>query len=270
MSNWSVVIPTLNEEKTIGFLLRDICNQTKPPEEVIIVDAGSTDKTKQVVEKYIAQLNKELVTKNVLIKFVASKPPVGKQRTVGCKLAQFENVCFFDADVRLEPNFFKELSELKQKQGFTTACPKYIPFSAVANDFQENKNVKVKPAKSQLHIRAVYAAFNFLFKIGQDRYPSGAGSCIITTKTVAEKVGWFQAKYLSDDIAYIRHAAPYGFSMLPLNVYVSDRRWRMYGFFPTLFTYIKMSRAFMKNDFLSPKTYTYEFGKYEKLSDKNT
>jgi glycosyltransferase involved in cell wall biosynthesis len=256
MSDWSVIIPTLNEEKTIGFLLNDLRAQTKPPREIMIVDAGSVDATEQVVKKHIAQ-----VTKTMSIKFVKSKPPVGGQRTVGGKLAQFENICFLDADVRLQPNFFEKIAEFKQRHGLVTACPEYIPFrKAEQNSAHE---VPAKLVKSSLHIRAVYAAFNLLFKLGQDRYPSGAGSCIITTKAVAQKVGWFQEKYLSDDIAYIRHSARYGFSMLPIKVYVSDRRWRKYGFFSTLFTYLKMSRAFMKNDFLNPKTYNYEFGKYE-------
>jgi glycosyltransferase involved in cell wall biosynthesis len=263
MSKWSVIIPTLNEEKTIPFLLADLCNQTIVPTEILIVDAGSTDTTKQVVEKHIAQLKNNAETKNILVKFVSGKPPVGRQRTQGGKLAQYESICFFDADVRLESTFFEELIEFKQKHELVTACPKYIPFSGLVEDSQET--IATKPNKSSLHIRAVYAAFNLLFKIGQKRYPSGAGSCIITTKTIAKKVGWFEPSYLSDDIAYIRQAAPHGFTMLPLKVYISDRRWRTYGFFPTLFTYIKMSRSFMKNDFLNPKTYTYEFGKYEKV-----
>lgn len=256
MSDWSVIIPTLNEEKTIGFLLNDLCTQTTPPKDIVIVDAGSVDTTEQMVIKHITE-----VKKTISIRFVKSKPPVGGQRTVGGKLAQFENICFFDADVRLQPNFFEKLSDYKEKQGLVTACPKYIPFHEVEQSFA-NKFL-AQPLKSSLQVRTVYAAFNLLFKLGQDRYPSGAGSCIITNKTVAQKVGWFQSKYLSDDIAYIRHAAQYGFSMLPLKVYVSDRRWRRYGFFSTLFTYLRMSKAFMKNDFLNPKTYKYEFGKYE-------
>ena len=52
MSKLSVIIPTLNEERHVGSLLSDIAAQTREPEEVVVVDAGSTDDTVPVARRY--------------------------------------------------------------------------------------------------------------------------------------------------------------------------------------------------------------------------
>ena len=41
----SFIATVLNEEKTIKALLSSLAKQTKKPEEIIIVDGGSTDQT---------------------------------------------------------------------------------------------------------------------------------------------------------------------------------------------------------------------------------
>ena len=45
MSGFSVVIPTLNEERHLGPLLSDVAAQTMSPDQVLVVDAGSDDAT---------------------------------------------------------------------------------------------------------------------------------------------------------------------------------------------------------------------------------
>lgn len=48
----SVAVTTYNEERTIGALLDSLFIQTKTPDEIIIVDAGSTDQTAEIVKHY--------------------------------------------------------------------------------------------------------------------------------------------------------------------------------------------------------------------------
>ena len=47
----SVVIPALNEERHLSQLLSDIQRQTQSPDEVIVVDAGSSDATVQIAKR---------------------------------------------------------------------------------------------------------------------------------------------------------------------------------------------------------------------------
>ncbi len=49
MNKLSVIIPTLNEERHVGAMLSDIAAQTRRPDEVLVVDASSTDDTASVV-----------------------------------------------------------------------------------------------------------------------------------------------------------------------------------------------------------------------------
>lgn len=251
-NSWSVIIPTLNEQKTISWLLYDLVSQTTPPNEIFVVDGNSSDHTQRVVQKWEQQYSS--------ITLITAKSPVGAQRAVGGAKATSELLCFLDADVRLPSDFLEKATSLLEERKLHTACPRYLPIRAQST---------LEIIRSPFYIRMVYAVFNGIFAFGQKRYPSGAGSCILTTKSVYKKVGGFRSDIVCDDMAYIRAAAGviirggFGFGMIPLGVFVSDRRWQKYGFFPTLFTYIHLSIQFMKNNFVSPKEYVYEFGKYE-------
>ena len=54
----SVVVTVLNEAETILALLYGLLAQTKQPAEIIIVDAGSCDKTVQLIELFIKKYHK--------------------------------------------------------------------------------------------------------------------------------------------------------------------------------------------------------------------
>ena len=49
----SIIIPTYNDSKYILKTLDSVTDQTMTDYEVIVVDDGSTDETKEVVENYI-------------------------------------------------------------------------------------------------------------------------------------------------------------------------------------------------------------------------
>ena len=49
----SVVVPTLNEEINIAKFLDSLLNQTRKPDEIIISDGGSIDKTVFIINNYI-------------------------------------------------------------------------------------------------------------------------------------------------------------------------------------------------------------------------
>jgi glycosyltransferase involved in cell wall biosynthesis len=51
----SLITTVFNEEDTIGPLLDSILAQTRQPDEIIIADAGSTDRTREIISGYIAR-----------------------------------------------------------------------------------------------------------------------------------------------------------------------------------------------------------------------
>src|SRR5215210_3313198 len=66
----SVVIPALNEERHLDQLLSDIQRQSRMPDEVIVVDAGSSDATVRIAKRSQAVV-------------LHSEPPVARGRNLG-------------------------------------------------------------------------------------------------------------------------------------------------------------------------------------------
>lgn len=48
----SVIIPAYNAENTIARAIQSVLNQTRPADEIIVVDNGSKDDTKQIIQQY--------------------------------------------------------------------------------------------------------------------------------------------------------------------------------------------------------------------------
>lgn len=98
---FSVVIPTLNEEKYVPFLLKDLTNQTNQDFEVIIADGKSTDKTKSKSLSF---------QKDLKLTFIeSSKKNVSFQRNLGASQSQSPWLIFMDADNRIPPYFIQGL-----------------------------------------------------------------------------------------------------------------------------------------------------------------
>ena len=99
---FSIIIPCLNEEKTLPNLLSDLEDQTFKDFEVIVVDAKSDDKTVANAKSFSKGFSKfQIIT--------SSKRNVAHQRNLGSNLAQGVYIVFMDADVVIPNNFLGEL-----------------------------------------------------------------------------------------------------------------------------------------------------------------
>ena len=97
----SIVIPTLNSERTLGQCLTHIRNQDYPKNriEIIIADAGSTDGTIGIAKKFKV----DKILKNPLITGEAGK-------SVGVKAAKNEIIALIDSDNLItEKNWLKKM-----------------------------------------------------------------------------------------------------------------------------------------------------------------
>jgi glycosyltransferase involved in cell wall biosynthesis len=108
----SVVIPALNEERHLGQLLSDIQRQSHRPDEVIVVDAGSTDATVRIAKQLSTAV-------------LHSEPPIARGRNLGGFSAKGELIFFLDADTRLPETFFEEFVCEVERRGLDIACPRY-------------------------------------------------------------------------------------------------------------------------------------------------
>ena len=100
----SLVVPVLNEEGSLAALIDSIRRQTRPPDEVILVDGGSIDRT--------VALAKELTFGDSRFRVIeAGDATPGRGRNVGASAARGEWLAFTDAGIVLEPTWLERLAD---------------------------------------------------------------------------------------------------------------------------------------------------------------
>lgn len=144
---FSVIIPTLNEEKFLPKLLTSLSEQTKKNFEVIVVDGSSKDKTVAVAKSF----SRTLPSLQIIVSKTASLP---LQRNLGAKAARGEWLIFVDADSVFMPHFVERVQEFIQTHDphvFTTwfspdsTNPKDAVFTLFANVYTEATVIFKKP-----------------------------------------------------------------------------------------------------------------------------
>ena len=128
MIKFSVILPLYNKEKEIANTLKSVLNQTYKADEIIVVDDGSTDNSKEVIKKF----------KDV--KLIEQKNcGVSCARNRGIKEARNEYICFLDADDLWEEDFLEEIKRLIE------SFPQAIFYSTSHKMIDENgKVIKAK------------------------------------------------------------------------------------------------------------------------------
>lgn len=111
----SVIIPMYNAENVILNALDSVKNQTFPQErfEIIVVNDGSTDKSREVVERYI-QNNSDL--KIQLIN--QENGGVSTARNAGLKIAEGNFIALLDSDDEWYPQKIEHQMKVLEDQDF--------------------------------------------------------------------------------------------------------------------------------------------------------
>ena len=102
----SFIATVLNEEKTIDALLSSLAKQTKKPEEIIIVDGGSTDQTVAKIKAF-QKKHPELKIK-VFVKKGANR---SQGRNLAIKKAQNKIIAISDAGGELDRRWIEKISQ---------------------------------------------------------------------------------------------------------------------------------------------------------------
>ena len=114
MSTVSVVIPTFNRESFIEQCVVSALQQSKKPDEVIVVDDGSSDKTWDVLRTLGFSDSKE--ERNSLRYIFQRNKGVSAARNLGIKAAKYRYIAFLDSDdLWLEKKLEKQISSLESQ-----------------------------------------------------------------------------------------------------------------------------------------------------------
>jgi glycosyltransferase involved in cell wall biosynthesis len=229
----SVIVPALNEERHIGHLIGDIGRQTRRPQEVIVVDAGSHDGTVAVARQFAG------------VRVLHGERPVARGRNLGGQSASGDVMVFLDADVRLTETFLERFVGDLTCRGLDVACPLYAPHDSTRT------------------VERSHGVFNFVTKAFQGVLPSGAGICVAVRGGIFRQSRGFDPRLKFDDIELIRRlSAGRRFGIVEQKVFVSDRRYKEHGVARVILEYSLMALFFALGKFEWANLMDYEFGNH--------
>jgi rSAM/selenodomain-associated transferase 2 len=196
----SVIIPVFDEEKTIVATVDAV--RSLGPDEVLVVDGGSRDRTREFSERAGARV------------LVGPRGRAG-QMNQGAREATGDIFLFLHADTRLPPS---ALEDVRSALG----DPK-----VVAGRFD------VELDGAHWFLRVVGAMINFRSRLTK---VATGDQAIFVRRTIFEQIGGFPDIPLMEDIAFSRALKRKGrVACLRSRVITSARRWEVEGVWRTVF-----------------------------------
>ena len=236
----SIIIPTLNEEKNLGNLLRDLQEQTWINYEIIVSDSNSNDKTLEIAQKYNCR---------VFIEKDNNRRHPSIQRNNGAKIAKGDLLLFLDADTRLPNKYFleKTITEFNFRK---------LDISGFYLDFNSKK----------FFYRFYKRIYNGIAKIAQRIKPLALGAGIMSKKEIYDQIGGFdETIFIGEDQVYCERGAKLGkFRLIKsTKIFFSIRRFEKYGPWKTFFQIIYSTIYVLIFGPIKKKIVKYDFGNFD-------
>ena len=208
---FSVIIPTLDEEEEIEETIRRATTALGPNVEFIVVDGGSQDGTTQVVSR--------------LARIIPSVKSRGGQLKRGAEHASGGVLMFLHADTWLEEGVGAAIREALAS-GVEAGCLEFA----------------IRPAAHERRYRLLERAVNWRTR----RFMTATGDqAIFVTRTAYERTEGIREIPLFEDVTFVRQVqkvAP--FMPLTSRALTSRRRWEREGFVRTLVAHWTLRTAF--------------------------
>jgi glycosyltransferase involved in cell wall biosynthesis len=173
----SAIILTKNSSRTLKQAMDGLLKSSLRPDEVIVVDGGSTDSTPQIIDSYKDKFRIKVIYDRGM--------GYGYARDIGWRNSTGKYVAMVDSDVVVAPDFFKKATNiLENDQGCAAIAGKLLPETeerGLLADFQ-TKNLAIT-----------------LFKMERS-YPATTLSihtaCTVYRKSSIDSVGGFSHKFM--------------------------------------------------------------------------
>jgi hypothetical protein len=227
----SVIIPTLNEAAVLPGLLDALQSQTRPPDEIIVADAGSKDGTGELAQ-----------ARGVSV-VPGGSPGVG--RNAGARAATGDLFLFLDADVLPPPDFIANLLEEFIKFDFDVAT------------------CLMEPLSDDLPTQILNEAANLFLQVVQYFVPHAPGFCILVRRRIHETIGGFdESAKMAEDHDYVQRAAKHGeFGVLAeVRIPVSMRRLEKEGLVKLSLKYLWTEIYALAGKPVYSMPFEYQFG----------
>lgn len=140
----SVIIPVYNVENYLNNCVHDVVNQTYRNLEIILVDDGSTDSSRQICDVW--------ATKDARIRVIHKQNGgLSDARNKGIALAKGEYIMFVDSDDIVSLNIVNYLYELCEKHSADISiCDLVHCYSIERTNFEEERQSKVFNAEDAI------------------------------------------------------------------------------------------------------------------------
>ncbi len=194
----SVIIPTFNEERTIGHTLEGVCRGGVW--EVIVVDGGSTDRTREIA-----------CAQGVTV--IESSPGRARQLSAGASAATGDTLLFLHADTSLPSGFDENVFLTLSRPGVCAGA------------------FRLRIDSQRRAYRLIERLVNFRSHVRQMPYGDQA---IFVSAEAFREVGGFPDVPIMEDYALMRRLRRLGrIRIAPAVVVTSARRWIEYGVWRT-------------------------------------
>ncbi len=104
--NVSLYIPVYNGETTIKSVLESVFKLNPSPQEIIVVNDGSSDRTSDILDNYKEKI---IIINNLVNRGLAYS------RNIGLKNARYDEIASLDSDVEVDTEWLKNLYDTKMK-----------------------------------------------------------------------------------------------------------------------------------------------------------
>lgn len=198
----TVIIPVYNGEKTLGALLDSLNSQCDTPSEIIVVDDGSTDRSREIA-----------LSKGAKLLSTGGRRGPACARNIGAKFAQGDVLLFLDADTLAPPNLLRHVAERFEKEPTLTAIVGYYD---------------KKPLNDGFFPRYKALLVNYWFK-GAVVMESFETCCGAIRKEIFEKAGGFDENYDRADVEDYE----FGYRLLKMGKIMVDHEMIVGHHFPT-------------------------------------
>lgn len=188
----SVIIPTYNEEENITGLINDLRRfGGELLEEIIVVDAPSTDQTASLAQLAGARV------------IVSERAGRATQMNAGASIATGDLLYFVHADVRINPDYVCDIQQALT-EGYTLGCYRY-----------------------QFDSPRLILKFNTFFQRFDGIWSRGGDQTLFIPKADFESLGGFREDHrvMEDYEFIIRARKKYQFKVIPKYIIVSARKY---------------------------------------------